>query len=198
MKQVLDKTKMGSDVAVLGKGIRQSQKQIFNLNEIFPSGSKKDRSSKLKKLRSLAFALNDQTTSYKVNKDTTHSDLPVGGGSPLNATLIPLYLSRHNQFEFGKNVKPPVIINKDALKRNGNFLIETPNNAQNPLPNNGDMRLVVSRDGLRDANPLLQPYDYSASNHISNDPSHFLCALTIMFRVHEWTDTNGVILTATR
>ena len=173
MKQVLDKTKMGSDVAVLGKGIRQSQKQIFNLNEIFPSGSKKDRSSKLKKLRSLAFALNDQTTSYKVNKDTTHSDLPVGGGSPSNATLIPLYLSRHNQFEFGKNVKPPVIINKDALKRNGNFLIETPNNAQNPLPNNGDMRLVVSRDGLRDANPLLQPYDYSASNHISNDPSHF-------------------------
>ena len=173
MEQMFEKTKGGSDVAALGKGVRRSQGNIFNQSTIFPTGSKKDRSSKYSKLRALAYALNDQTTSYNVNKSLTSGNYPTGGGSLRNAPLLPVYNSRQNQFDYGRTVKSPINFNKNSLKRDGNFIMDSPNKSQNGLPNNGDMRLVVSREGMRDVNPLLQPYDYSVSNHISQDPTHF-------------------------
>lgn len=163
---MLNKTKRGSNVAVLGKRIKHRSGLIMDRDTIFPNTSKKDMTSKYERVRDLAHALADETTSYSPNTDEVEKELNFGGRSLKHAPLIPIMTSKEAMREFGRNVPLNFVVNEDALKQ-GNFIFNTPNNSPNALPNQMNIRLPVYREPIHDVNPNLQAYDFNQDNAMS-------------------------------
>lgn len=155
----------GSDVAFLGKGIKQnSSNKIIKPSGIFPYSVKR-RHQSFNTMRSLAHALNDTTSPHKGKYDTEPQATVTGGHDLNHATLPPVYTSRAYAHEHGYEVLAPFTINKEGLHQDKPMMSYESQkfNLQNP-PNS--MQLFVPADGMYDLNPALRGYNPEVSNDI--------------------------------
>jgi hypothetical protein len=162
MNHMFEHTAGGSNRDILGHGIRM--KTTGMEKNIFPKGSKKDLTTRYKKMRALSHALGDETIERSGNSVINpNTKLKFGGDSFDSAQLIPVNTSKEYMFRHGRSVHVPRTINKDALSQ-GNFIFQSNDVSPNCSPNNSRINLPVSRDAMLDVNPALQPHTFGLNN----------------------------------
>ena len=159
LKHGLEETRMGSDVSLQNAPLWN--KSVLRKNMTAKQSMNFNKPNQWKKI-GLTLA-SPTTTAMKTKLGGEDEDKSMGGMDFNNAQPMPLYTSRDKKFHYGTVIKPPFVINTEALADGNLYLEDDDAHTYNTPPK--AMKAYMPRNAMIHLNPNLKPLDATNPNN---------------------------------